>query len=193
MVFVELRRKPVWPWVLGIIVLLTLLCCGLCGILIAPLFGEFPSSVAATPTDVNGFKRDDNAVVQLIAAEANFRLRASDHVDGSFVNRFEDPKNKQRNIIVFGGTGLIWDPEGTLKAVIAGAGENLWNVKDFPPGLHGGLLQCGDGKDDKAQQVVMCAWIDHGSMGIGVFYGRIPMPDCAAFLRALREKVIIQP
>jgi hypothetical protein len=169
------------------------LCCGLCGVIVSPLFGEYPSSVAATPSEVDGLKRDDNAIVQLIAAEANFRLRASEYVDGSFVNKFDDPKNKDRSVIAFGGTGLIWDPEGTLNATIKGAGQNLWNVESFPPGKLGGLLRCGDGKDDKGQQVVMCAWIDHGSMGIGVFYGKRSKQDSARFMRALREAVIIRP
>lgn len=192
-IFVEVRRKRLWPWVLGILGLLMVLCCGLCVAAVSPLFGEYPSSVAATPSEVGGLKRDDNAIVQVIAAEANFRLRASDHVDGSFVNRFEDPRSKERSVIVFGGTGLIWDPEGTLRATIKGAGENLWNVTSFPPGKAGGLLKCGDGKDDKGQAVVMCAWIDHGSMGIGVFYGKRSKDDSAGFMRALREAVIIRP
>ena len=192
-VFVEVRRKRRWPWVLGIFGLLMVLCCGLCGVIVSPLFGEYPSSVAATPSEVGGLKRDDNWLVQLIAAEANYHLRASEHVDGSFANKFDDLKNKERSVIAFGGTGLIWDPKATLDAVIKGAGQNLWDVKDFPPGKMGGLLRCGDGKDDKGQAVVTCAWIDHGSMGIGVFYGKRSMQDGAKFMRALREAIIIRP
>jgi hypothetical protein len=191
-IFVEVQRKRRWPWVLGIFGLLMVLCCGLCGVIVSPLLGEYPSSVAATPSEVDGLKRDDSTIVQLLSAEANFRLRASEYVDGSFANRFEDPKNKDRSVITFGGTGLIWDPPKTLDGAIKGQGGNLRNVKDFPPGKHGGLLKCGDGKD-KDKDVVMCAWIDHGSMGIGVFYGKRPMADDARFMRALREAVIIRP
>ena len=192
-IFVEVARKRRWPWVLGILGLLMLLCCGLCGAIVSPLFGEYPSSVATTPADVDGLKRDDNVIVQLVTAEANFHLRASPYVDGSFVERFEDPKSKDRGVIAFGGTGLIWDPEKTLADTIKGAGQNLRNVTSFPPGKWGGLLKCGDGKDNEGKDVVMCAWIDHGSMGIGVFYGKRSMQDSARFMRALREAVIIRP
>ena len=192
-IFVEVPRKRRWPWVLGIFGLLMVLCCGLCGLIVSPLFGEYPSTVAATPPDVGGLKRDDSAIVRLIAAEANFHLQASPYVDGSFANRFEDPKSKERGVIAFGGTGLIWDPEKTLADTIKGAGQNLNGVRSFPPGKFGGLLKCGDGKDNEGHDVVMCAWIDHGSMGIGVFYGKRSKEDSAQFMRALREAVIIRP
>jgi hypothetical protein len=187
------RRKRRWPWVLGILGLLMVLCCGICGAIVSPLLGQYPSTVAATPTEVGGLKRDDNWVVQLIAAEANVRIQASPYVDGSFANRFEDPKSKDRGVIAFGGTGLIWDPEKTLADTIRGAGKNLWDVRSFPAGRMGGLLKCGDGKDEQGTTVVMCAWVDHGSMGIGVFYGKRSKEDSAAFMRTLREEIIRRP
>ena len=192
-IFVEVQRKRRWPWVLGIFVLLSVLCCGLCGVIVSPLFGEYPSSVALTPSEVDGLKRDDNVIVQLIAAEAKFHMQASPYVDGSFVNRFEDPKSKDRGVIAFGGTGLIWDPQKSLADTIKGAGQNLWDVTSFPPGKLGGHLKCGDGRDNEGKTVVMCAWIDHGSMGIGVFYGKRSKEDSARFMRALREAVIVRP
>jgi hypothetical protein len=192
-IFVEVPRKRRWPWVLGIFALLTVLCCGLCGAIVSPLFAEYPSRIAAMPPQVGAFKRDDNGLVQLIAAEAAYHIRASEYVDGGFANRYEDPAHKERNVIVFGGTGLILDPEKTLKDTIQGAGQNILNVTPFPPGNLGGVLKCGDGKDDKGKPVVMCAWVDHGSMGIGVFYGSVSKQDSAGFMRALREAIIIRP
>jgi hypothetical protein len=192
-IFVEVPRKRRWPWVLGTLALMMMLCCGLCGVIISPLFGEYPSRIRQTPADVAGLQRDDNALVQLITAEANFRLRASEFVDESFVDVFKDPKSSDRGVVAFGGTGLIWDPEKTLADTIKGAGPNLWDVTPFPPGTMGGQLKCGDGKDNEGKAVVMCAWIDHGSMGIGVFYGKRSKQDSASFMRALREAVIIRP
>jgi len=190
---VEVPRRRRWPWFLVAFLVFDLLCCGACGLIAAPLWGEYPSRIAATPASVGGLRRDDNGLVRLIAEEAKFRIRASDHVDDSFADRYVDPRNAARSVIAFGGTGLIWDPAGTLHAVIQGAGQDLRNVADYPAGPLGGLLKCGDGKDDKQQDVVLCAWIDHGSMGIGVFYGKPAHGDAAAFLRALREAVIIRP
>lgn len=192
-IYVEVARKRRWPWVLGIFALLGILCCGICGAIVSPLLNEYPSKIAATPAEVGGLKRNDDGVVKLIAAEANYRIRASEYVDGSFVSAFADPASAERGVIAFGGTALIWDPEKTLKEAIQGAGEDLKNVTAFPPGKLGGHLKCGNGKDDQGKPVVMCAWIDHGSMGIGVFYGGRSKEDSANFMRALREAIIIRP
>jgi hypothetical protein len=192
-IIVQVPRRRRWPWVIGVFALLGVLCCGVCTAFSAQLWGEYPSRIAATPAEVGGLQRDDNGLVRLIAEEAKFRIRASEHVDDSFADHFLDPADSKRNVIAFGGTGLIWDPAGTLKAVIQGAGQDLKHVTDFPAGPLGGLLKCGDGKDDQKKDVVLCAWIDHGSMGIGVFYGKRSQRDSAEFLRALREAVIIRP
>ncbi|MEV6967259.1 hypothetical protein AB0M47_19340 [Hamadaea sp. NPDC051192] len=192
-IVVEVRRRRRWPWVLGVFAVLSLICCGACAVITAPLRGEYPSRIAATPSTVAGFERDDNGLVRLIAEETKFRIRASEYVDDSFADRFVDPRTASRSVIAFGGTGLIWDPAGTLKSVIQGAGPDLRNVADYSAGRLGGLLKCGDGKDDKKQAVVLCAWIDHGSMGVGVFYGKPSHAEAAAFLRTLREAVIIRP
>ncbi|NUT31740.1 MAG: hypothetical protein HOV79_01570, partial [Hamadaea sp.] len=192
-IVVQVPRKRRWPWIVGVFALLGVVCCGLCTAVTAPLWGEYPSRIAATPASVAGLKRDDNGLVRLVAEEAKVRIRASEHVDDGFADHFVDPHASGRDVIVFGGTGLIWDPKGTLKAVIEGAGKDLTGVAAYPPGTLGGLLKCGDGKDDKNKPVVLCAWIDHGSMGVGVFYGKRSHQDSAAFLRAYREAVIIRP
>ncbi|MEV0268160.1 hypothetical protein AB0H43_05225 [Hamadaea sp. NPDC050747] len=192
-IVVQVRPRRRWPWVLAVFGLLSLVCCGACAVITAPLRGEYPSRIAATPSTVAGLQRDDNGLVRLLAEEAKFRIRASEYVDDGFADRFVDPRNSGRSVIAFGGTGLIWDPAGTLTAVIQGAGPDLRNVADYPAGPLGGLLKCGDGKDDKKQAVVLCAWIDHGSMGVGVFYGKPSHAEAAAFLRTLREAVIIRP
>jgi hypothetical protein len=191
-IFVEVPRKRRWPWVLGIFVLLMLLCCGICTAIVAPLFGEYPSGVGAMPAQVGGLQKDTNGLTRLIEGEAVFRIRTSDFVDDAFAGNYLDPASAQRNAIFFGGTGLIWDPPGTMKAVVQGAGS-LTEVTDFKPGPLGGQLKCANGTDDQGKAVVMCAWIDHGSLGVGLFYGGRAMPESAELTRLLRAAVIIRP
>jgi hypothetical protein len=87
----------------------------------------------------------------------------------------------------------VWNPAGDLDNAIRGQGKNLANVTPFPAGKQGGYLKCADGKDDKGKPVVICAWVDHGSVGLSLCYGQRPMPECAAFLRELREEIIVRP
>ncbi|HCT80306.1 MAG TPA: hypothetical protein DGT23_27835 [Micromonosporaceae bacterium] len=192
-VFVEVVRKRRWPWVLGILGLLSVICCGVCAAITGPVWEQYPSRIAAMPQDVAGLRRDDTDVVRLVAMEAAHRIRSEQSVDDAFVAAFADPKAKDRQVIVFGATLLIWDPGAELKKAIQGAGENLSDIKPYPTGEMGGQLKCANGKDDKGKAVVICAWIDHGSMGVGVFYGARPMDESADFLRILREKIILRP
>jgi hypothetical protein len=145
------------------------------------------------PEQVAGMKRDHNEVVRLIALAAADRIRLEQSIDDAFAENFVDPRSNQRNIITFGATLLVWDPAGDLDRTIKTAGRNLTEVTAFPAGRLGGHLKCANGKDDKGQPVVVCAWIDHGSMGISLCYGQRPMPECATFLRELREDIIIRP
>jgi hypothetical protein len=192
-ILVEVPRKRRWPWVLGIFAVLCLVCCGICGAVAAPVFKDYPSRIAVIPEQVGGLQRDDNDIVRLVALAAADRIRIEQGVDDGFAGAFNDPKGKQRPAYVFGGTLLIWDPAAALRQAIQGAGSSISDVTAFEAGRMGGQLKCANGKDDKQKPIVICAWVDHGSVGIGVFYGGRPMADSAAFLRALRETIIIRP
>lgn len=192
-VYVEVRRKRRWPWVLGVFALLGVICCGVCVAATAPIRKEYPSQIAAVPDQMAGLRMDDSGLVKLIVDEAEHRIRTEQGVDDAFAAAFADPRAADRKAIVFGATRLLWNPAGDLDKAIQGAGQSLSGITAFPAGRMGGDLKCANGKDDQGTAVVICAWVDHGSLGIGVFYGGRPMDNCANFLRALREAIIIRP
>ena len=192
-VFVEVARKRRWPWVLGIFGLLSMICCGLCAFATIPVWEQYPSQIAPMPPEVAGLQRDNNGAVRLIALAAADRIRLEWNIDNAFADNYIDPKSDKRNIITFGATLLVWNPGGDLDNAIKGAGQSISDVQTFPAGKMGGYLKCANGKDDKGHPVVVCAWIDHGSMGMSLCYGQRPMPECARFLRELREEIIVRP
>ena len=50
---------------------------------------------------------------------------------------------------------------------------------------------CGAGRaSDDGQPVVVCAWIDHGSIGLGIFYGGRDQADSAALFIAIRQEIL---
>ncbi len=192
-VFIEVPRKRRWPWVLGIFGLLCAICCGLCAFATVPVWEQYPSKLAKMPEEVAGLKRDPSDVVKVIALAAAERLRLEWNIDDAFADNYIDPKSAQRHIITFGATLLVWNPGGDLDAAIKREGQNLSDVQPFPAGRLGGYLKCANGKDDREKPVVLCAWTDHGSMGMSICYGHRPMPECADFLRQLRERILIRP
>jgi hypothetical protein len=192
-IVVEVRRKRRWPWVLGIFALLSAICCGICAAVTGPIWKEYPSRIAVMPDQVGGLRRDDNGIVRLVALAAADRIRQEQGVDNGFADAFVDPNANDRNAYVFGGTLLVWDPAATMRQAIQDAGTSISDVTSLDAGSMGGELKCANGKDDKRKAIVICAWVDHGSVGIGVFYGGRSMLDSAAFLRALRAAIIIRP
>ncbi|WP_117210077.1 hypothetical protein [Allorhizocola rhizosphaerae] len=187
-VFVERPRKRKWPWVLGIIGTLCVLCSGLCLAATIPLREQWPARIAAMPDELAGLRRERDPLVNLVAAAAEREIRNEQIVDDAFAAMYGDPKSKDRQVLVFGATLLILDPPGELKKAIAGAGKSISEVTPFDEGI-----SCANGKDDKDKPIVVCAWIDHGSMGVGLFYGARSMPASAAWLRALRNEIILRP
>ncbi len=190
-IFVERRRKRKWPWVLGIFGLLCVLCCGLCLAATIPLRQQWPARIAAMPDELAGLKRDKDPLVSLVAKAAEAEIRKERIVDDAFAAMYVDPKTKgkeDKQVLVFGATLLVLDPAGELKKAIQGAGKGISDVTALEDGI-----SCANGKDDKDKKVVICAWIDHGSLGVGVFYGGRSMRDSAAVLRALRKEIILRP
>jgi len=195
-VFVQRPRRKRWPWVLGVFGIIAMLCCGSCFALnafTAPIRAQYPARVAALPQELPGLRRSDDPIVRTIAAAAVERFRWEPYVDDAFAAMYVDPKSRDRQVIVFGATALLLDPGGELDKQVKSAGDTISGVTTYPPGLMGGQLRCANGKDDKNKPVVLCAWADHGSLGVAMCHGRRPMDECAALLGTLREKIIIRP
>lgn len=192
-IFVREPRKRRWPWVLGTFALLGILCCGLCAAFTAPIRAQYPSRVAAMPKEVAGLKRSDDPMVRTVAAAAADRFRLEPFIDDAFAHMLTDPKSGDRQVIVFGATLLILDPAKELKKAIQGAGETISSVTDYPPGPMGGELKCANGEDENSKAVTFCAWVDHGSVGVALCYGKRSMAQCSSILRTVREKIIIRP
>lgn len=195
-VFVEVPRRKRWPWVLGGFGIIVLLCCGSCFALnafTAPIRAQYPAQVGPMPREFDGLRLSNDPIVRTVAAVAVERFRLEPYVDDAFAALYDDPKARERQMVVFGATAFVLDPAGELDKQIKRAGDTLSGVTSYPPGVMGGRLKCANGRDDKDKPVVLCAWIDHGSVGVGMCYGRRPMDQCAALLGTLREKIIVRP
>jgi hypothetical protein len=79
----------------------------------------------------------------------------------------------KRRVTVFGTTRLVTDPKNAIDASMTQlTGElQLTDVHKVDAGPLGGQERCGTGRLD-GRSISMCAWADHGSMGVGIFAGR---------------------
>jgi hypothetical protein len=183
------RRRRKWPWVLLFLFALCAGCCGGAYAIARPYWDEYPAT-AEIDAKVAGL----NPVEDKTAQKTADRLRKaveSDQVDEArFTVVYADPGNKQSRVTVFGTTRFITDPKKDLDAAMGKltADLQLANLREVDAGALGGEQRCGTGKLD-GKAVSMCAWADHGSMGVAVFAART-VEASSPILQNIRAGVI---
>jgi len=198
------RRRRRWPWVMGTLAVLGLAVCGVGAALVAPILQQHPARVS-TPPEMAGLTRV--TALDPYARELREDLLSDLAVDTAFagvyaageVGRRElagiasgDIAEDVQAVIFLGVTLLVLNPDGFLDQAIVEAtsrGEDLSGVRDFDPGSGGGRLRCGTATDDAGLAVVICAWADHGSIGVTINYDR-DLADSADLLRRIRTETL---
>jgi hypothetical protein len=191
-VYVERRRRPRWPWVVGTLSVL-FVACGVLGVAVtAPILAEHPATVTIPEATVAGFTVAHTSEYDTQTADLERRIRQEQKVDNAFARVLVDPRSAARPVFFFGATRLILDPDGELTKAM----RELTNATDataYNPGRLGGKLRCANVKGDDGGRAVACAWIDHGSVGVTVCPGGRSMDDCAAALGRIRAEVLTRP
>ncbi|WP_155371652.1 hypothetical protein [Catellatospora vulcania] len=192
-VYVERPRRRRWPWVLGTLTVLSLGCCGVLAVVTAPIRAQYPVR-AELGTTIAGLRRDDSPEVRAAANELIAQIHREQDVTGAEVAKLDEPKRKDAPVVLVVATRFILDPAGELDGALAGAGKDRpTGVRGYPAGPRGGELRCGNARDKQSDApVVICAWIDHGSLGLGLFYGGRSMDDSARLLAAIRDDVLVK-
>ncbi len=192
-VYVERPRRRRWPWVLGVLTALSLGCCGVLAVVTAPMREQHPVR-AEIGAKVAGLVRDDRAETRNAADELIVKIHKEQDVRDAAVARLDEPKGGGRPVVLIVATRFILDPGGELDKALDGVGRTaLTDRRAYAAGARGGHVRCGNTRDtDSGEPVVACAWIDHGSLGIGLFYGRRSMDDSAGLLRRIRDEVLVK-
>ncbi|MEV4413445.1 hypothetical protein [Catellatospora sp. NPDC049609] len=193
-VYVERPRRRRWPWVLGVLTALSLGCCGVLAAVTAPMRAQYPVRAELGAT-VAGLVRDDSPEVRRAADELLAKIHKEQDVRDAAVAKLDDPKAPgRRPLVLIVATRFILDPGGELDRALDGVGRTrLTDRRGYAAGPRGGHLRCGKTKDTgSGEAVVACAWIDHGSLGVGLFYGGRSMDDSAALLRRVRDAVLVK-
>jgi hypothetical protein len=185
-IVIERPRRRRWPWVLGSIAALSVMCCAAALVVWTPIGREYPAYLELGD-DVAGLTRTDNPDYRLAAAELEAKMYREENVDDAVATVLTDPKG--RVVILVGATRLIWNPSGALdQAIRSVADRELRDLTEYPD--LGGNITCANTVDDEHQPLVVCAWIDYGSIGLGFYYGSWTMKDCATSLRDIRAAIV---
>jgi hypothetical protein len=176
--------------ILGVMALLAVMCCG--GVFI---FGrDYISQGNAkltTPDKVAGLNKSTQPDLQTLADEMAASLSSSAKLDKSIAVFYEDPAARNKIVMLAGGTRFMWQPKKELDSAFKGAeqgGLPISGISDVDAGKMGGTARCGTAKEENIAMSV-CAWADHGSLVIGVFFNR-PVAESADLLRRIRAEVL---
>lgn len=143
-----------------------------------------------TPEQVAGLVRDDSERARETAEYLRIGVAADIELDDSFGVVYADPAARDRSVMLFGGTGLLWQPgrdlDRLLELVAADAGT-IGGVRELPAGQLGGVMKCGSTPAEEGA-LTICGWADHGSVVLAMFPGR-SVDESAELLREIRATI----
>lgn len=175
---------------LAVLVVL-LVACGIGGFLVVrPVLAEYPATLSA-PDTLAGMRKLTDPQFQQLSNELTSELKTTVH-GTSAIGAFYAPNgDKPHSVMVAGATTLILNPGTQLKAAFTGLASSdlkVANVAAADAGDMGGQARCGSASADEVAMGV-CAWADHGSVGMVVAYNR-SAADTAQLMRTIRPLVL---
>jgi hypothetical protein len=188
-IVVDRPRRRRWPWIAGIAAIGGVLCCIGAAAVWAPISREYPAHLELG-SEVAGFTHAGTQEYRAAEVELENQIYRDYGVDSAKAAVLTSSAKDGRTIILISATKLILNPADEPDKAIRGvAGRHeLRDVKLYAE--LAGHVTCGNSEDDKKQPIVVCAWTDHGSLGVGIFYGTWTMDGCASTLGDIRAAIV---
>ncbi|HET9518839.1 MAG TPA: hypothetical protein VFO77_14055, partial [Actinoplanes sp.] len=98
------------------------------------------------PAEVAGLRRDDGEFATTTAESLRTALTAEVELDDAVGAVYIDPAAKDRSILFFGGTTLLWTPDDDLDTAFElfnDAAGTVTGLAEVPAGSLGGTMKCG--------------------------------------------------
>ncbi|AEV82256.1 hypothetical protein ACWT_1239 [Actinoplanes sp. SE50] len=96
----------------------------------------------------------------------------------------------EKDVLIFGGTTLIWSPGKDLATsfgLISDKQGTVTGLHDVDPGPLGGSMKCGITRTEGGNMPV-CGWADHGSLALAMFPNRSES-EAAPLMLQLRKAI----
>jgi hypothetical protein len=176
------------------IVLSSLLAVGVAGAAVLGVAGwriaSQQGAKISLPSQVAGLALDNSESASSTADYLRTALSAEVELNDPVGGVYADPAAKNRSVLFFGGTNLIWSPDDVLDAafnLITDDTGSVTGVREVPPGPLGGAMRCGTTTTSDGD-IAVCGWADHGSLALAMFPNR-SMDESAKLLRTIRDGV----
>lgn len=152
-----------------------------------PFIDAANTAVTAPDTLPGGLTKETSADMQKIVDEMERDLRNDvgdvDQVAAGIYSN-GDP---QKLVVLVAATSTVLFPDDEVDDAFSGfnataADGGVSGQTSYPAGDLGGTVKCATGTEDELA-MTLCAWADHGSVGIAIFIGRDLQESADLFLQ----------
>jgi hypothetical protein len=164
-------------------------------LLVAGIFGPTAWQVwserdvrLATPQRIGGLELDDSKGAHDTVDYLRTAVETSVTLDKTTGAVYAESSGEPTSVVFVGGVGTLVTPADALDksfGLITDEAGGVDNVHELPAGPLGGVMKCGSTTTD-GNQMAVCGWADHGSLGIAMFPNR-PVDQSAELLRTMRK------
>ncbi|GIH19941.1 hypothetical protein [Rugosimonospora africana] len=147
-------------------------------------------STLSTPATIGTLRHDTAADAAQTADYLRDALGADLALRSTTGAVYSDPANKDRVVLLFGGTGSISSPDkelGSALGLLDDSSGSITGLHDVPAGPLGGTMRCGTSNGDGGPMTV-CGWADNGSLAVALFPDR-SMDESTQLIVQVREAV----
>jgi hypothetical protein len=141
-----------------------------------------------TPQRVAGLELDDSQGAHDTIDYLRTAMETGVTLDHTTGGVYADTTGEPTSVVFVGGTGTLVSPADALNktfSLITDEAGGVENVREVPAGPLGGTMKCGSTTTD-GNEMAVCGWADHGSLGIAMFPNR-PVDQSADLLRKMRK------
>ncbi|MEV6930338.1 hypothetical protein AB0M46_38455 [Dactylosporangium sp. NPDC051485] len=181
---------------LAVVGAVLLVCAVVACVYFYPFIKEGNAHVAAPPTLPGDLTKEtgDSATTLSDSAESSLRSDVKG-LEEVATGVYTAGGNTDQLVVVVAATGTFLSPGSEVDNAFKGFGNSasktsVGTATSYPAGELGGTVKCADGKasTEAGAKFALCAWADHGSIGMVVFFGR-SAADAAPLFVQIREAV----
>ncbi|MEV4137825.1 hypothetical protein AB0J72_37350 [Dactylosporangium sp. NPDC049742] len=184
------RRGKGLKITLGILGALFLICAVGCGVFLYPIIDASGTTVTAPETLPGGLKKETSDEMQTIVDQMERDLRNDVGDVDQVAAGIYSTGDPQKLVVIVAATSTVVFPDDEIEDAFKGfnsTGGSVGGQTSYPAGDLGGTVKCASGTEDELP-MTLCAWADHGSVGIGVFIGR-DLEDASSLFLQIRPAV----
>ncbi|MEU5904763.1 hypothetical protein [Micromonospora sp. NPDC047527] len=136
-----------------------------------------------TPETLAGRPKSTDPTLKKASEGMVEELRSSMRVEAPVAGAFYGSPDERNMVMVIAASTFVLNPAKELDDAVRGLAKGMavTGMTTIAPGPQGGVAKCGDGKSADVPLGV-CAWADHGSVGIIVMFFSSAAASAAEFV-----------